>query len=84
MPLHLTPRYSKQAVKYLNAIDAKTQQRIRNAISKIPASDIVPLRGAHGTYRLRIGTWRILFSYPCKEVVLIEQIDTRGQIYKGV
>jgi mRNA interferase RelE/StbE len=84
MFLPMKPQYSKQAVKCLNIMDAKTQRRIRKGINEIPMGDIVPLRGSHGTYRLRIGGWRVLFSYPDKYTVLIEQIDSRGQIYKGV
>jgi len=39
----MNPLYSKQAVKYLNHLDASSQQRIRNGISEIPKGDIRPV-----------------------------------------
>ena len=77
-------RYSKAAVKAINAMDRPTKQRIKVAIEKIPDGDIKPLQGSKGSYRLRVGGWRILFSYPDDGIVLIEKIGPRGQIYKGV
>ena len=53
-----------------------------NGISALPAGDIKPYKKAPGTYRLRIGGWRILFSYREDNIVLIEDIGPRGQIYK--
>lgn len=80
----MTPLYSKQAAKYINALDANAQRRIRKSIGKIPQGDIRPLKGSPGSYRLRIGNWRILFSYQGENTILVEDIGPRGQIYKGV
>ena len=49
-----------------------------------PGRDIKPLQGYPGSYRLRVGDWRILFSYPASDVLLIEKIAPRGEVYKGV
>ncbi len=76
-------QYAKAAVKVINAMDKATKQRIRAGIEKIPAGDIVPLRGAPGSYRLRIGDWRILFSYSEHDIILVEKIGPRGDVYKG-
>ncbi len=76
--------YSKQAEKILDKQDAATQQRIRKAVGKIPAGDIVPLKGAPGNFRLRVGDWRILFSYVGTDKVHIKTIASRGEVYKGV
>jgi len=76
-------QYSKQAAKYLNSQDKSAQQRIREGIERIPEGDIKPLRGAPGTYRLRVGDWRILFSNMGDDVY-IRDIGPRGEIYKGV
>ena len=76
--------YYKQAVKTLERIDAPAKQRIRDAISAIPKGDIKRLRGHDELYRLRVGDWHIVFSYPDNETVLIEKISPRGDIYKGV
>ena len=38
----LPPEYSKQAAKYVESSDKKTQQRLKYGIEKIPAGDIIP------------------------------------------
>lgn len=76
--------YSRQAVKAINGMDRPTKQRMKSAIENIPAGDIKPLKGSKGSYRLRVGDWRIIFSYPDQNIVLIEKIAPRGEIYKGV
>jgi mRNA interferase RelE/StbE len=79
------PIYSKQAAKVLNTLNKPTKQRIRLGIEKIPNGDIKQLKGRTiTTYRLRIGDWRILFSFVDSNTVLIEKIAPRGEVYKGV
>jgi len=75
--------FSKQAAKYLNRLDASSQKRIRNGMIALPQGDIVPLKGSDGSYRLRVGDWRILFSYMDDNNVFIEKISPRGDVYKG-
>lgn len=79
--LSKSPEYSKQATKYINGLDRPSKQRVRDAIQKIPQGNIKPLQGAPGTLRLRIGDWRILFSY-INNGVYIREIKPRGDIYK--
>ena len=76
--------YSKRAVKAINGMDSQTKRRIKIGIEGIPNGDIKSLKGSQGSYRLRVGNWRIVFSYPEKDTVLIEKIATRGEVYKGV
>ena len=76
--------YYKQAVKTLERMDAPARQRIGEAIFAIPKGDIKRLRGHDELYRLRVGDWRIVFSYPDDETLLIEKISPRGDVYKGV
>ena len=76
--------YSRASVKVINSMDKSTKQRIKAGIEKIPKGDIKPLKGSSGTYRLRVGDWRILFSYPEDDIILIEKIGPRGDVYKGV
>jgi len=75
--------YSKQAVKTISNMDTATKNRIRQGINKIPEGDIVPLKNSPGSYRLRVGGWRIIFSYRSDDVILIEKIAPRGDVYKG-
>ena len=76
-------RYAKAAVKVINGMDRPTKQRIRNAVERLPKGDVKPLSGRVRLYRLRVGDWRIVFSYPDGNTVLIEKIAPRGEIYKG-
>jgi len=76
--------YYKQAVKSLERLDASTKQRIKHGIMGIPKGDIKKLQGHTEIYRLRVGDWRIVFSYPDDNTVLIEKISPRGEVYKGV
>ena len=77
-------QYSKRSVKAINGMDKPTKQRIKDAIETIPSGDIKPLKGSYGSYRLRVGDWRIIFSYPNAQTILIEKIAPRGEVYKGV
>ncbi|MDR1668355.1 MAG: type II toxin-antitoxin system RelE/ParE family toxin [Oscillospiraceae bacterium] len=74
---------SKKAAKALMSQNPPTQTRIAAGIRRIPEGDIKPVKGSSGTFRLRVGDWRILFSYPSKDNVLIEKIAPRGDVYKG-
>ena len=82
--------YKKQAVKFLESLDRPTKQRIRTAIEGLtqepPKGDIKPLQGyKDGRKRLRVGKYRIIYKYePNGEitVLLILDIDSRGDIYK--
>ena len=76
-------RYAKAAVKVINGMDRPTKQRIRNAVERLPKGDVKPLSGSVRLYRLRVGDWRIVFSYPDGNTVLSEKIAPRGEIYKG-
>lgn len=72
--------YSKQAAKFLQKQDRTTQIRIITAINKLPNGDVKKLQGRAG-YRLRVGNFRIIFD-KSGNVLYIEEIDNRGQIYK--
>lgn len=75
-------QYSKQAEKFLKKQDAITRNRIRTAIHNLPSGDVKKLQGRNG-YRLRIGDYRVIFDRN-GNVLYIERIDNRGQIYKEV
>ena len=79
----MTIELSKRAVKALFEMDAQIQARITNAIRQIPNGDIKPLKGYKGYYRLRVGGWRIIFTYKDNGDILILKIAPRGEVYKG-
>lgn len=75
--------YSKEAVKFLKKQDKQTQKRLIDAIEKLPTiGDVKKLKGTSG-YRLRVGTFRVLFDVNGTIIDIID-IGNRGQIYKGV
>lgn len=74
--------YSKQAEKFLKKQPVSARNRIRNAIHNLPAGDVIKLQGRHG-YRLRVGDYRIIFDRN-GNILYIERIDNRGQVYKEV
>jgi mRNA interferase RelE/StbE len=77
--------FSKQAVKTINRMDTSIKQRIKAAIERLPDGDTKQIKNRHiVTYRLRVGDWRVLYSFENSNVILIEKIAPRGDVYKGV
>lgn len=77
--------FSKVAIKELKQMSAAMRNRILAGIDGLikvpPEGDIKPLQGKTGSYRLRIGKYRILYHYEantCK----IDEVGSRGDIYK--
>ena len=83
-------KYSRDALKFLAKLDAKSVNRIRNAIQGLtmtpPLGDIKPMQGYNdGRKRLRVGSWRIIFKYGEEseiEILFVIEIGNRGDIYK--
>ena len=74
--------YANKAVKDIKKIANPTKQRIRDAIKNLPKGDVKKLAGHDNLYRLRVGDWRIIFSYADKDTILVEEIEPRGDVYK--
>ena len=74
--------YSRQAVKFLDSQDDETYERIKSAIHKLPKGDVKKLSGYKDKYRLRVGSFRIIFKRVGYDSFHIETIDNRGQVYK--
>ena len=73
-------KYSKQSIKFLSKQDKTTRIRIVEAINKLPQGDVKKLQGQEN-YRLRVGDYRNIFNKN-GEILYIEKIDNRGQVYK--
>ncbi|MBE0467459.1 MAG: type II toxin-antitoxin system RelE/ParE family toxin [Candidatus Desulforudis sp.] len=69
--------FSAKAVKQLKALDPQVQRRIKGAVRKLevfpPAADVARVRTRKGVYRLRVGDWRVFYSYKVtmRQVVII-------------
>ena len=77
----------KDAEKFLVKADSKTFKRITAVLSNLaeipPIGDIKPLQNSKQVFRARIGQYRIIYRIE-EDVILVRDIDARGQIYKGV
>lgn len=73
--------YSRQAIKFLNAQDKPTKQRIIAAINRLPNGDVKKMQGENSKYRLRVGNFRIIFDKQ-GNILYIEKIGNRGDVYK--
>jgi len=73
--------YAKRAVRDIKRLHNPIKQRIKKGIENLPMGDVKKLRGHDNLYRLRVGDWRIIFSYADRDIILIEEIETRGDSY---
>ena len=79
--------YHRDAVKFISKQEKSVQERIVQGLKGLlvvpPVGDIKPMKGYTGLYRLRVGTFRILFEIQHSEkVIYIRAVDSRGGIYK--
>ena len=76
----------KRAKKFLDNLSLSERMRIVKEIEKLPAgNDIKPLKGHDGLLRLRVGKYRVIYSIDNgKWIIIVIDIDSRGQIYKGL
>ncbi|MDD2480739.1 MAG: type II toxin-antitoxin system RelE/ParE family toxin [Lutispora sp.] len=76
-------RYESRSIKYLKRLDNDTQLRILKAINGLPSGDVKKLQGSLEDYRLRVGSYRILFSKDDNVLTInILDIAPRGGAYK--
>jgi mRNA-degrading endonuclease RelE of RelBE toxin-antitoxin system len=86
MTLPLPIGYTKSAAKYLEALDAPTKRRIKEKIAEVASNPEDP----RCSYPLtnsdkrssRVGSYRILMLVK-EDLLLVSDIDSRGQIYRN-
>jgi mRNA interferase RelE/StbE len=79
-------RLKKPAEKYLNKLNGKMYRAVRSKIEELKINplpgDAVPLKGYSHTYRIRLGSIRIIYEIHQGElIILIIDIGSRGQVY---
>ncbi|MCB1036513.1 MAG: type II toxin-antitoxin system RelE/ParE family toxin [Acidobacteria bacterium] len=78
--------WAKRALKALSRIDRGTQNRILAAIENLAERNQGDIRRLEGlkeeVFRLRVGGWRVIFSYPSDAAILVLRIRPRGDVYK--
>ena len=74
----------KKAKKFIDKLPANERKRVVSAIERLPnGEDIKKLKGYDDLLRLRVGDYRIIYSVDNgKLVVLVIDIDNRGDVYK--
>lgn len=77
---------NRDAVKFVAKQEKAVQERIRQSLLGLtvrpPKGDIKPLKGYDKRFRLRVGSYRVLFEIDHQEqVVYILAIDNRGDVY---
>lgn len=75
----------KPALKFLQKQPPAQQERLLRAIYKLPDSgDIKALAGRENLYRLRVGSYRVLYTIERNILtVRVLTIGNRGDVYKG-
>jgi len=77
--------WTKQALKEATRLDATTRQRVLAAIKRLCEEnhgDVRRLQGMDEVYRLRVGDWRVIFSYQDDLTILVHRVRPRGDAYK--
>ena len=72
----------EQTQKDIKKLDVQMKLRIKAAVELLPDGDIKPIQGYRNLYRLRVGEYRVIFSYESTDEIMIKTIAPRGQVYK--
>lgn len=73
----------KKAKKFIDALPRPDRIRVVEAIEQLPnGSDIKPLKGHDGLLRLRVGSYRIIYTVDHGQlIVYVIDANNRGQVY---
>lgn len=74
-------RYSKQSLKHLAKLHKPKREQILSAIQLLPAGNVKKMKGYDTLFRLRVNDYRVIFSEN-GDIIMIEKIGSRGDIYK--
>lgn len=73
----------KRAVKFIDKQPMEQKQRIYREIQKLPQGDTKPLKGYADTFRLRVGSYRIIYTIKNGTYIIhVINAGNRGDIYK--
>ena len=73
----------KKAKKFIDHLPMNEKRRVVAAIEKLPeGEDIKRMKGHEGLFRLRVGSYRVIYTVDHGElVVCVIDAGNRGQIY---
>lgn len=82
--------FDKNAFKYLQKLDKSTRTRIVHSLQILSENpfnselDIKRMQGAIDEFRLRVGSYRIVYSLENdKLLIFVIKIGSRGDVYKS-
>ena len=89
MPTNYNVQFTKEALKYFNKLDRRTQKRIAQVIEELKMNpqvlpNIKPMEGLpYEQYRIRIGNLRIVYRVNNRQLlIIVVKIGPRGDVYK--
>ena len=73
----------KRAKKFIDSLPRNERERIVTAIEQLPnGEDMKAIKGHEGLLRLRVGSYRIIYTVDHGElIVIVIDAGNRGQIY---
>jgi len=73
----------KSALKFISRQTANEIKRLLKAISKLPDGDTLKMTGKFGLHRLRVGSYRIIYTID-NDILVIRVVEAgnRGDVYK--
>jgi mRNA interferase RelE/StbE len=75
---------SKKAIKFIEKQPKPKRNLLLKAIAQLPAGDIKLLKGHDNLYRLRVGSYRIIYTIDNGNfIICVINADNRGQVYKN-
>ena len=74
----------RPAMKFLMKQPQEQRERILKAIQALPdVGDIKPMSGYRGLYRLRVGSYRVIYSVENDLLIVrVLTVGNRGDVYK--
>lgn len=80
-------KLTKPAEKQLSKLEQKTRKRIIEALDELKSSspnvDLKKLKGLENTWRLRVGSWRVILKVDQEqEIIYVLHVKHRREAYR--
>jgi len=79
--------YARRADRQLESLDVSVRERVLLALNRLDVEghgDVVRIRGQNELWRLRVGDWRVMFSYEYHDLLIrVHQIQHRREVYRA-
>ena len=73
----------KTALKFISKQPSKERKRLMQSIYNLPEGDTVKMSGKYNLFRLRVGSYRIIYSIEeSKLIIRVIEAGNRGDVYK--